>query len=117
MKYLNGKVAMKRDTVLFETPGPDSIVMAGNVSDFMDRTSHLRVSGYPLPVLAADALLASDCYLAVAEPLKKARAEEEAKAKEEQKRKEAEEEAAKRAPKPQNGSGDDKTPSDKQNAS
>lgn len=63
---------MKGDVVLFETPGPDSMVLAGNVASFMERTEHVRISGYPLPVLAGDCLLASDCFSAVAGPIREA---------------------------------------------
>lgn len=73
MNYLDGKPAMKGDTILFETP--DGTVMSGNITQFFERQGQLMVGGYPLRVYASNALLGSECFAAVAGPIRKAEQE------------------------------------------
>lgn len=101
MKYMNGKEVMKNDIALISV---DGTCFAGNVHQLRDRTSQFLMGTYPLPVHSETALLASDCFDALAIPTREAKAK-------------AAKEASEAAAKAQNQSGDTNTPPDKQNAS
>jgi hypothetical protein len=78
MKYLNGKDALKGDAVV-TLVGKEKFAVAGVVHELYERNQQVRVSGYNLPVLASDCVLASDAYDALAAPiLAKRKADKEA---------------------------------------
>jgi len=53
---------MRGDAVV--APDGQGGAVVGTVHELYDRTSQLRISGYPLRVYAADAVLASDALAA-----------------------------------------------------
>lgn len=70
MKNLNGKELMRGDVVLHSTPDG---VIAGAIHEFYDRSSQIRIGGYPLRVAAEETVLASEAFNAFATPLLAAR--------------------------------------------
>jgi hypothetical protein len=77
MKYLDGQEVLKGDAVIAPT---EETVVVGQVHQFMERTGHVRITGYALPVKAETCLLAKDAYAALAEKVGKSKqsSEEEA---------------------------------------
>lgn len=64
MKSLNGKELMRGDCVLTAV---GETVIAGNVHELYDRIGAVRIAGYPIPVKAADVVLATDAWATVME--------------------------------------------------
>lgn len=78
MKSLDGKDLMRGDCVLTKV---GDVVIAGNVHELYERIGAVRIAGYPIPVKAADVVLASDAWAGYTEPLiAKCKADAEAKA-------------------------------------
>lgn len=65
MKSLNGKELMRGDCVLTAV---GETVIAGNVHELYDRIGAVRIAGYPIPVKAADVILAKDAWDSFAPP-------------------------------------------------
>ena len=65
MKYLNGKVAMKGDAVVYITPKPDSFTVVGTVGELYERNGNVRINGYPLQVPSYQCVLAADAFEAL----------------------------------------------------
>jgi len=74
MKYLNDtpevpKVAMRGDAIV--APDGQGGAVVGTIHELYDRDGTIRVSGYPLRLKAATALLALDAYKAACDTLKR----------------------------------------------
>jgi hypothetical protein len=66
MKNLNGKTLLRGDAVIAVVGGT---VQVGTVAAFYDRTGQIRITGYPINLMASETVLAQDAWNAFAQPL------------------------------------------------
>lgn len=69
MKYLDGNEVLKGDAVIIPT-GEQEVFVVGQVHQFIERSGHIRVTGYALPVKAETAVLASKAYACYVDGIK-----------------------------------------------
>jgi hypothetical protein len=73
MNYLNNKAVMKGDAVIILV---SDTYIAGTVHELYERNQQIRVTGYALAVKADTAVLASDAYKALVDPILQERADQ-----------------------------------------